>query len=189
VYNYLKGTISNINEKLSTADFWRRLNNMKGLVAEEMFYFTIIIISIGVLVTFFIYQQGTRGIEVRKSVEERGFLESANSAVLSIFNFKLPFVEKVALETAIDSILQGKFMKRDLDKSFYGVAVGTVNSTEIIKNIFDNYISGRWKLEISTPDGTFTYGYNVKQDNIIYSFMLPIPVPHERVGYLTLSIS
>ena len=163
---------------------------MKGLIVEELIYFIIIIIAVFFLAVYFIFQQGTRGVEVRKNVEERGFIESGNSLIFSTFNYKLPFVEKVALEFAIDSILQGVHFRNGekMNQVFYGKGIATVNNTEIFYPMFDNFVKNRWRLEVNTPDGQFVYGNN-RQDKIIYSFVASIPVPHERVGKLVLTIT
>lgn len=159
---------------------------MKGMV-EEIFWFVIIVLTVFMLFAFFTYQQGTRGIEVKKSVEERILDEEGNTAVFSLFNNKLPFVEKVYLECIIDSILQGSFYKKEMDKVFYGNGVGNLNTSEIIPPLLDKYVEGRWKLEISTPDGSYVYG-KADMGDIIYSYESLIPVPEERIGKVTFQI-
>jgi hypothetical protein len=161
---------------------------MRGY-AEEMFYFIVIFLAIFMLFVFFNYQRGTKGAEVKKTVEERNLVESGNSAIFSIFDYKLPFIEKAVVEVAIDALLQGIHFrnKNDLDKVFYGAAIGKANATEIIEPILDNFAKGRWKIEIITTEGKFVYG-NIPQSKIIYTFVSPIPIPHEKMGQLILSI-
>lgn len=153
---------------------------MKGVV-EEMVYFVIIILAVFMLFVFFTYQRGTRGVEVKKSVEERLLSEESTSAVFTLFNNKLPLVEKTYLECGIDSILQGNFSKKEMNKVFYGIGIGKVNVTEIIPPLLDNYAKGRWELRIITPDGTYTYG-KLEKNEVVYSYESLIPIPEERVG-------
>lgn len=160
---------------------------MKGLV-EEMVYLIIIILAIFMLFVFFIYQQGTKGVEVEKSVEERILMEEGNSLAFVLFNNKLAYAEKFYLECGIDAILQGSSSNKEMNKVFYGVGIGKVNLTEIIPPLLDNYAKGRWKLEIITPDGTFAYG-ELKENKVIYSYEMLIPVPEERVGKIILLLT
>ena len=153
---------------------------MKGFV-EEMVYSIIISLVIFMLFVFFTYQRGTRGIEVRKIVEERGLSEEGTSTVFTLFNNKLPFVEKTYLECAIDAILQGIYLNKEQNKVFYGVGVGEVNLTEIIPPLLEKYVSGRWELAIIMPKVTYTYG-GIERKNVIYSYESLIPIPEERVG-------
>ena len=157
---------------------------MKGMI-REMFYFIIIVLAIFMLFVFFTYQRGTKGIEVKKSVEERVLNEEINGLASVLFNNKLPYVEKSYLECMIDAILQGNFSKKDLNKTFYGEGVGKLNVTEIIPPLLDLYAEGRLELRIDTPNGTCTYG-KIQSGDIIYSYESLIPVPEERVGRMTI---
>lgn len=156
---------------------------MKG-VTEEIMYFVIMVLAATALFFFFSYQRGVKGIEVKKSVEERSLSEEITMATFALFNNKLPFVEKTYLQCWIDSVLQGSFSKKELDRSFYGTGIGEVNVTEIIPPLLDKYARGRWELRIITPDGTSTYG-GVKGE-VIYSYESPIPVPEGRIGKIIL---
>jgi hypothetical protein len=159
---------------------------MKGFVEEAVWAVTLVI-AVVVISFFLIFQQGMRGAEVRKTVEERILNEEGISATFSLFNNQLPFVDKTYLETAIDAILQGTFMKEEEYRVYYGKGIGSVDVNEIIPPLLDNYIKGRWKLEVITPDGYYVYG---KPDlgKIIYTYRTIIPVPEERVGELILYI-
>jgi hypothetical protein len=159
---------------------------MKGFVEEAVWAVTLVI-AVVIISFFLIFQQGLRGTEVRQTVEERILNEEGNSALFTLFNNQLPLVEKTYLETAIDAILQGEFMQEDKNKVFYGNAIGSVYVNEIIPPLLDNYISGRWKLEVTTPDGYYIYG-KPNLGKIIYTYTTSIPVPEERVGELILSI-
>lgn len=160
---------------------------MKGMV-EQMFYIVIIVLALFMLFIFFTYQRGTRGAEVRKTVEERGLSEELNGVGSSLFNNKLPVAEKSYLASAIDAILEGTHRDKELDKAFYGVGIGTVNATEIINPFLDSYAEGRLELRIETPDGAYVYG-KIKPGNVIYSYESLIPVPEERVGKITILLS
>jgi hypothetical protein len=154
-------------------------------IAQEMFYLIVIIIVILILFVFFTYERGTKGVEVQKSVEERILGEEINGLSGTLFNDKLPYAEKVYLQTAIDAILEGKFYKRtDLDKAFYGSGIGTVNVTEIIPPLLDLYSKGKLKVVIETPNGTYSYG-EIKEGSVVYSYETLIPVPEERIGKMT----
>lgn len=155
---------------------------MKGTI-EEMFYLVVIVFAILMLFVFFTYQRGTRGAEVRKTVEERLLSEEIATAISTIFNNKLPFVEKTYLQTGIDAILLGASLKKEKYRVFYGIGIGELNLTEIIPAQLENYVKGRWELKIITPDDEYTYG-GLKKGEIIYSYEALIPVPHERVGKL-----
>lgn len=157
---------------------------MKGMVTE-MFYFIVIILVIFMLFIFFTYQRGTKGIEVKKSVEERVLNEEINGLALTLFNNKLPYAEKVYLECAIDAILQGNHSKKELNKTYYGAGIGKVNVTEIIPPLLDLYAKGRLELRIETPNGTYTYG-KIQSGKVIYAYQSLIPVPEERVGRMTI---
>ena len=159
---------------------------MKGTI-EDMIYSVVIVLVVFMLFVFFTYQRGTRGIEVKKSVEERVLNEESSSAVFTLFNNKLPFVEKTYLECAIDSILQGNFSKIEMNKVFYGLGTGKVNVTEIIPPMLDKYTKGRWELRVITSDGEYTYG-GIERKEVIYTYESLIPVPEERVGKVILSI-
>lgn len=152
-------------------------------VAQEMFYLIIIFISIFLLFIFFTYERGTKGTEVRKSVEERILSEEINGLSSTLFNNKLPYAEKTYIECAIDAILQGNSTKKDLNKTYYGAGIGRVNLTEIIPPLLEMYAQGRLEVRIYTPNGTQTYG-KVKDSDVIYTFETLIPVPEERVGRL-----
>jgi hypothetical protein len=157
---------------------------MKGMI-EEMFYLVIIVLAVFGLFVFFTYEQGTKGLEVKKTVEERVLNEEVSTVSSTVFNNKLIFVEKSYLETAIDSILQEPAPKRQLDKVYYGVGIGQLNITEIIPPYLRGYAEGRIKMIISTPNGTNVYGSNQGSD-VLYSYEVPIPVPEERVGKMTI---
>ena len=160
---------------------------MKGLT-EEMFYLAIIVLAVLMLFTFFSYQRGTRGIEVKRSVEERILNEEGSAAIFTLFNNKLPLVEKSYVECAVDSLLEGTFSKKEKDKAFYGIGIGKVNVSEIIPPLFEKYAKGKWELKIITPDGEYSYG-RVKKNEVVYTFETLIPVPEERVGKLILFLS
>jgi hypothetical protein len=154
-------------------------------VAQEMFYLIVIIIIILILFVFFTYERGTKGVEVQKNVEERILNEEINGFAGTLFNDKLPYAEKVYLETSIDAILEGKFYKRtELNKAFYGSGIGTVNVTEIIPPLLDLYSKGRLKVIIETPNGNYSYG-EIKAGDVMYTYESLIPVPEERIGKLT----
>ena len=157
---------------------------MKGFV-QEMFYFIIIILSIFLLFVFFTYERGTKGMEVKKSVEERILNEEINGLAATLFNNKLPYAEKTYLEAMIDAVLEGNSTKKDLNKTFYGSGIGKLNLTEIIPPLLDMYAEGRLEVRIYTPNGTITYG-KLKGNSIVYTFESMIPVPEERVGRLVI---
>lgn len=159
---------------------------MKGFVEEAVWAVTLVIAVI-VISYFLIFQQGLRGTEVTKTVEERITNEEGISTEFSLFNNQLPFVDKTYLETAIDAILQGTFMKKDKNLVYYGKGIGTVDLNEIIPPLLDNYMKGKWKLEVTTPDGYYVYG-NPNLGKVIYTYRTIVPVPEERVGELILSI-
>lgn len=159
---------------------------MKGFT-EEMMWAITLILAVVILSIFFISQQGIRGSQVTKTVEERVLNEEGISTIFSLFNNKLPFVEKTYLETAIDSILQGISMKTDQDKAYYGVGVGMLNVTEIIPPLLESYTKGRWRLEVITPDGNYVYG-NLDLNKAVYTYSSVIPVPEERTGEIRLYI-
>lgn len=159
---------------------------MKGY-AEEMLYFVAIIFSVFMLFVFFMYQIGTRGAEVKKTVEERKLSEEIASTISSLFNSKLPFVEKTYIQIAIDSILEGHYRNKERYQVFYGIGTGRLNVTEIIPPFFENYVKRRWELKIETPESNYTYGH-IEKKKIIYSYEALIPVPEERIGKIQLFI-
>lgn len=139
------------------------------------------------LFIFFTQQRGTRGIEVRKNVEERVLNEEGSATIFTLFNNKLPFVEKTYLQCGIDSILQGSFSKVEMNKVFYGMGIGKLNVTEIIPPMLDNYLEGRWELKIITPDDEYEYG-GIQGGKVVYTYESLIPVPEERTGKAILLI-
>jgi 3-deoxy-D-manno-octulosonic-acid transferase len=153
---------------------------MKGYM-EEMLYFAAIFFAVFMLFVFLMYQRGTKGAEVKKSVEERLLSEEVASVIATIFNNKLPIVEKTYLEIGIDAILQGISSNRELYKVFYGIGVGNVNVTEVIPYLLENYVKGRWELVIITPDGKHTYG-SIDKKKVIYVYEALVPIPEQRVG-------
>ena len=157
---------------------------MKGTI-EEMIYAVVLVLVVFMLFVFFTQQRGTRGIEVRKSVEERVLNEEGSAAVSTIFNNKLPFAEKTYLECGIDSILEGSFSDKEMNKAFYGMGIGKVNVTEIIPSMLDKYAEGRWELRIITPDGEYTYG-GIEENEVMNTYESLIPVPEERSGKVIL---
>ena len=159
---------------------------MKGTI-EDMIYSVVIVLVVFMLFVFFTYQRGTRGIEVRKSVEERVLNEEGSATLFTLFNNKLPFVEKTYLECGVDSILQGSFSNEDMDKAFYGMGIGKVNVTEIIPPMLDKYLKGRWELRVITPDGEYTYG-GIERREVMYTYESLIPVPEEKSGKVILLI-
>jgi len=160
---------------------------MKGFVEETIWAITLVVAVI-IISVFLILQQGMRGAEVRKTVEERLMSEQGTTSVLSLFSNQLLFVDKTYLETAIDAVLQGAFMNENKNKVYYGSGIGSVNMTEIIPSLFDNYLKGRWRVEVITPDGTFVYG-NQKLGSTVYSYKSMIPIPEERIGEIAVYIS
>lgn len=155
-------------------------------IAQEMFYLIVIIIVILILFVFFTYERGTKGVEVQKNVEERILNEEVNGLAGTLFNDKLPYAEKVYLETAIDAVLEGKFYKRtELNKAFYGSGIGTVNVSEIIPPLLDLYSKGKLEVIIETPNGKYSYG-QIRQSDVVYTYESWIPVPEERIGKLTI---
>lgn len=155
---------------------------MKGQM-EEILYFTIIIFAILILFTFFAYQTGTKGAEVRKTVEERITKEEVFSALNNLFSEKLPISEKYYLIMAIDGILGGE----DYDFVYYGKEIGGFNLTSILTQYIDKLIKDRWRLEIITPDGIQVYG-KLPIEKVVYSWENWIPVPYLRIGKVVFSI-
>jgi hypothetical protein len=160
---------------------------MKGFV-EETIWVIVLVIAVIIISLFIILQQGMRGAEVRKTVEERLMSEQGTTSIFSLFNNQLLFVDKTYLETAIDAVLQGEHMKKEKSQVYYGNAVGSINVTEIIPPLFDNYLKGRWRVEVTTPDGEYTYGKQELGDTV-YSYKSMIPVPEERIGEIAFYIS
>ncbi|MCD6403402.1 MAG: hypothetical protein J7K98_03670 [Candidatus Aenigmarchaeota archaeon] len=167
---------------------------MKGQT-QELIWLVSTIIIVMVMFLFFYYQFGTKGIEVKKAEEERNLDEAATLALLTLYNNRLPFVEKYYIQTAIDAILRGDFLEKategkfsEKDKVFYGEDIGKVNVTEIIPPLFEKYFGNRWKLTIKTPKGTFEYGHSIKEEEILYSYSFTIPVPEEKFGMAILEI-
>ncbi|MCK4429062.1 MAG: hypothetical protein KAU95_01705 [Candidatus Aenigmarchaeota archaeon] len=161
---------------------------MKG-ITEGIFGYIVIVLAVISLAIFLISQSGMKGIEVEKRAGLRIFRESGNLAINSLFNYKVDFVEKPYIETIIDAILEAKAdgkLDDDSDKVFYGIGIGTLNNTEIIPPLFDNYMPGRWKLTVITPDGEFTYGNFSGEPEYVYEQL--IPVPEERLGRIILYI-
>lgn len=157
---------------------------MKGMI-QEMFYLVIIFLAIFILFIFFTYERGTKGTEVKKTVEERILNEEIYGLSAALFNNKLPYAEKVYLQAAIDAILEGNYTKKDLNKTFYGDGIGKLNMTEIIPPLLDLYAKGRLEVIIYTPNGTCTYG-EIKEGDVVYTFESLIPVPEERIGRLVI---
>ncbi len=156
---------------------------MKGYV-EKMMYFIIMVLAVFMLFVFFTYQKGTRGIEVKRSVEERGLDEEGTGTVFTLYNNKLPYVEKTYLQCGIDAILRGISLEEEKYKVFYGIGIGEVNVSEIIPPFLDRYAKGRWELTITTPEESYTYG-GIEKNKVIYSYESLIPVPEERIGKVT----
>lgn len=160
---------------------------MKG-ITEGIFGYIVIVLAVISLAIFLISQSGMKGIEVEKRAGLRIFREDGNIALNSLFNYKVDFVEKPYIETVIDAILEANAEGEpyDSDKVFYGIGIGTLNNTEIIPSLFDNYLLGRWKLTVITPDGSFTYGNFSGEPEYVYEQL--IPIPEERLGRMILYI-
>jgi len=155
---------------------------MKGVI-QEMFYFIVIVLVIFMLFVFFTYVRGTKGIEVKKSVEGRVLNEEIAGLALTLFNNKVPHAEKVHLELVIDSILEGKFRERELYKVYYGAGIGKLNVTDVIPPVLDLYAKDRLEVKIETPDGKYSYG-KIQSGKVLYTYEIMIPVPEERVGMM-----
>lgn len=153
---------------------------MRGY-GEEFFYLAIIVFTILSLFVFLSYQRITRGSEVRKTVEERLLNEEIAAMVFTLFNSKVPILEKSYLEIGIDALLQGTYTNKELDKVFYGLEIGSVNVSKVIPSLIDKYVKGRWSLKIITPDGEYTYG-KVGIRKVTYSYEVLVPIPEQRVG-------
>ncbi|MEM5811302.1 MAG: hypothetical protein QXG91_00980 [Candidatus Aenigmatarchaeota archaeon] len=165
---------------------------MKGYV-EEIFYFLIVFFSILLLFIFFNYQLSTKGIETRKTVEERNLVESITTLFFELFNNKLPYVEKVYMQLMIDALLQKLKGLPEEYKVFYGTGIGTLNLTEIIPPFLDKYAKNRYQLYLIIPaekeEKKFFYGKEIRNEDILYVYETVVPVPDLRIGKVVLYIS
>ncbi len=158
---------------------------MKG-ISEEFIYLVVIVLAIFTLLAFLNTQSLLKETETKKTVGLRFLREEGNLAIFSLFNNKVDFVEKPYIETVIDAVLS-KHQKNDpteIYKAFYGIGVGTLNNTEIIPSLFKNYLPGKWKLEVITPNRTVEYGFLSGEPRYVYKQL--IPVPEERLGLVIL---
>lgn len=154
---------------------------MKGQ-AQELIHFVIIFIFVFLLFVFLNYELSVRGKEVKEKMEERLIEENGMNILQNIFNLKMPISEKKYAEILIDSLLAGKAWKLPKDKAFYGLAIGTVNGSEVLNSFVNNYFSN-WKLEVVYSNTKQTYGKEVGNKRV-YAFSVSIPIPEERVGKL-----
>jgi len=179
---------------------------MKG-VSEGILGYIVIILSVITLI-FFLYSQGElKGIEVSKQVHGRVFDEEARLSTIALFNNKVDFVEKPYIETMIDAALSRNATDNVTEsyKAFYGIGIGTLNNTEIIPPLYDNYIQGKWRLILLIPNGTkeiydeqtstvyrqqtyLVVSYGNLSDEPRYTYKQMIPVPEQRTGKLILYI-
>jgi len=148
--------------------------------AEEFFYLAAIFFSVIFLIVFFMYQQGTKGKEVSKSIAERNIREEVNNLVFSLFNDRIPIADKYYVEAALDATLQKVFEEKY--KVFYGIGTGTINVSEVIVPFVNRYVSKDWELIIITPSVTYSYGKKIKEGKEIYSYETLIPLPDEQIG-------
>ena len=125
----------------------------------------------------------------------------ALKALSSLYAARLPIVEKTYLQMSIDSLLtlrkwkeeEIERIKQELnlgDKVYYGIALGAYNVSDIIYPMMDEMIGkGRWQLIIYKDEKLYQiYGYEIKDVKNLKSYVLPIPMPDEEIGYLILRI-
>ncbi|MEM5820984.1 MAG: hypothetical protein QXP34_01535 [Candidatus Aenigmatarchaeota archaeon] len=126
----------------------------------------------------------------------------ALKTLASVYTAKLPTLEKTYLQTSIDALLtlnkwkesEREKVKEDLGLGkivYYGMALGAYNSSDLLYPMLDNMIGKeRWQLVIYKNQSLYEiYGYNLKPSETIKSYVLPIPMPDEEIGYLILRIS
>lgn len=158
---------------------------MKGYM-ETFFYLAIVIFSLIFIIFFLSYQSTTGTAEVRKRLNERILMEEINSLFSTIFNNKIPVVEKTYMEMAIDAILQKLDNLPEEYKVYYGIGIGVVNLTEIIPPFLDRYAKNRYQLYFIIPTYTgvkeFYYGSEIKKDEILYVYDTIVPLPFSAPG-------
>ncbi|MFH7904057.1 MAG: hypothetical protein QW409_03870 [Candidatus Aenigmatarchaeota archaeon] len=121
-------------------------------------------------------------------------------ALASIYTAKPTFLEKTYLQTSIDALLTlNKWKESEREKVkqelglgkivYYGIALGAYNASDLIYPMLDNMIGPeRWQLIIYKNQTLYEiYGYNIKSENV-KSYVLPVPMPDEEIGYLILRL-
>lgn len=160
---------------------------MKG-VTDSIFNYLVIALSLIFLSIFFISQGALRGGEVSESVNIRSFDEEGVMVLLSLFHNEIDLVEKPYAMALVDATLKMVALNDSSahTKVDYGSGVGTLNNTEIIPGLFDNYIPDRWRLEVVVPNGTLIYGNFFGEAKYVYRQL--VPVPEQRTGTINLYI-
>jgi len=159
---------------------------MKGQ-SYELIESIIGVILLGMLLFYMNYEIGSKNVRITKKLNEFSLDQSSSSTLISLYLTRIPTIKKYYAEALIDGILQGKSMNHPLDKVFYGASIGKLNNTEIIDSVFEKYLDKKWELLVATPEGEMNYGTRL-HDNLLYVYTLPLPVPDERIGNITLKI-
>ncbi|MFB6075576.1 MAG: hypothetical protein ABEK17_00375 [Candidatus Aenigmatarchaeota archaeon] len=158
---------------------------MKKGFAQEFIGFLVVIISVVLLSLFFVSQGALKGGEVTRSVGGRNLDESANLALMALFNNEPRSFDKTYIEIAIDSIYQGE----NKTIVFYGKDVGVASSKQLLTSLFNDYLGeDRWGLKIETSNANIAYGNRISKREDVYNYESKIPLPGDEIGKVSLYV-
>ena len=156
---------------------------------SEIFYIGLIAIATSISISFLIYYSSIFSAKIKEKFSLNIFEQNALVSLSNFYILRLPIFEKTYLQTAIDSMLNlRKFKgKEEYGKFvFYGKELGTLNASKIVYEYFDQYFGKKWKVTLILKDLNVSYGYEIKTKD---SYILPIPIPDDEIGYIKLEIS
>lgn len=168
---------------------------------SEIFWIAIISIVAFISISFLLYYISQLSTKSQYFFRFSVIDDLALKALSSIYAARLPIVEKTYLQMSIDSLLtlrkwkeeEIERIKQELnlgDKVYYGFVLGAYNVSDIIYPMLDEMIGkGRWQLIIYKDEKLYQiYGYEIKDVKNLKSYVLPIPMPDEEIGYLILRV-
>lgn len=129
------------------------------------------------------------------------FDDLALKSLSGLYILKVYTLEKTYLQVAIDSLVTLRnYKKEEWEKirkelglgkiAYYGINLGAYNASEFIYSNFDTYFGkGKWQLIIYYDNNFYEiYGYEIKNGEV-KSYIFPIPIPDEEVGYIILRVA
>jgi hypothetical protein len=156
---------------------------------SEIFYIGLIAIATSISISFLIYYSSIFSAKIKGKISSNILEQNTLTSLSNFYILRLPVFGKTYLQIAIDSMLNlRKFKGKDeYGKSvFYGKGLGMLNASQIVYEYFDQYFGKKWKITLILNNLNVSYGYEIKTK---YSYILPIPIPDDEVGYIKLEIS
>lgn len=169
---------------------------------SEFLWIGISIVISSISIFFAIYYSSYFSAKTQEIFRFSTFDSLVLRSLSGLYSAKLEIVEKTYIQMAIDSLLYLRKYKEDEikrvkeeigigDKVYYGISLGTFNTSDIIYSMFNNFIGEkRWQLVVYYNHSIYhIYGYDIpKNTKNIKSYVLPLPIPDEEIGLLILKV-